>query len=157
MIATRLRVSLAQVNLVAAHDRDGVDAADRAEPAAPVRAAHDGDHPAHRLLGPGLLGRVLPRFGRQVAGQAREVTAGLGHQGPAGPVLKLVQGQPADGRVITERPQRDVTLGVRDAEGFVRFAHHMPLAELACRAVRVRRGRGAAKAAAGVLTGRRSR
>jgi hypothetical protein len=57
--------------------------------------------------------------------------------------------------MVTERPQRDVTLGVGDAEGFVGFAHYRPLAELAFRSVRVRRGDAAAEAARSILTGPR--
>ncbi len=110
-----LDLGLAQVDLVAAHDRDGVDAADRAEPAAPVRAGHDGDHPAHRLLGPGRSGlRLAPLLG-EVADQRGELAARLRGQGPAGSLLQLVQGEPADGGVIAERPQRGVALGVRSA------------------------------------------
>jgi hypothetical protein len=62
--------------------------------------------------------------------------------------------------MVTERPQRDVTLGVGDAEGFVGFAHYRPLAELAFRSVRVRRASvvkkgAAAEAAASIFTGPR--
>jgi hypothetical protein len=121
-----LDLGVAQVDLVAAHDRDGVDAADGAESAAPVRAAHDGDHPAHRLAraggtGAGARTPACPPP-RQVAGQRRELAAGLGRQRPAGSLLELVQGEPPDGGVIAERAQRDVALGVGNAEGFVRFA-----------------------------------
>src|SRR6266568_1449929 len=127
-----LDLGLAQVDLVSAHDGYGVDAADRAEPAAPLRGGHDGDHPAHRLPGRGRGGRRLAALrlaalGRQVAGQRGELAAGLGGQRPAGPVLELVQGEPADGGVLAERAQRLVPFGVRDPEGFVRVGHSMSL------------------------------
>ena len=118
-------LGLAQVDLVTAHDRDRVDAADSAEPAAPVRAAHDRDHPAHRLAGlghwsgPGCLAGLL----RQVAGQGGQVAAGLGGERLAGPVLELVQGEPADGGLLAERPDGRVTLGIRDAHRVVAFGH----------------------------------
>jgi hypothetical protein len=136
-----LDLGLAQVDLVAAHDRDGVDAADRAEPAVPVRAAHDGDHPAHRLpgpdgrrAGPALLARLL----RQIASQRREFAARLRDQRPAGSFLELIEGEPADGGMVAEYPQRGVALGVRDPKGIIRFAHYRSLAELAYRSARVR-------------------
>jgi len=144
MIATRLRVSSPPSIRPRAgrsrrrHDRDGVDAADRAEPAAPVRAAHDGDHPAHRLL---VLAcrQILPSFGRQVAGQDGEVTAVLA-TGPAGPVLELIQGQPAGRRVITS--VCSVTSRSRPRHAGIRPVRspHAPC-RVSCRAVRVRRGR----------------
>src|SRR5579872_1323622 len=97
-----LDLRVAQVYLVTAHDRDGVDAAHGAEPAAPVRAAHDRDHPPDRLAarGRGLRRAGLAGLPRQVAGQGGQLAAGLGVQRLAGPVLELVQGQPADRGVI---------------------------------------------------------
>src|SRR5271165_5768669 len=76
---------------------------------------------------------LLPRLLRQVAGQRGELAARLGGQGPAGPLLELIEGQPTNGGVIAELPQRDITLGIRDPKGIVRFAHYRPFAELACR------------------------
>jgi hypothetical protein len=123
-----LDLRLAQVDLVAAHDRDGVDAAHRAEPAAPVRAAHDGDHPPDRLPWRRCRGRPagLARLPRQVAGQGGQLTARLGGQRPAGSLLELVQGQPSDGGVIAQRAQHRVTLGIGNPEGIVRLGHAGP-------------------------------
>ena len=91
--------------------------------ATPVRAGHDGHHPAHWLLGQGRRGAVLAHLPRQVAGQRGELAAGLGGQRPAGPLLELVQGEPAHGGVLAEDPQRLVPFGVGDPEGCVGVGH----------------------------------
>ncbi|MFY9931586.1 MAG: hypothetical protein WAK82_26650 [Streptosporangiaceae bacterium] len=119
-----LDFGLAQVNLVAAHDGQGVDGADGPEPAAPVRATHDGDQPADRLAGHrDGHGLGLTRLLRQVAGQRGKLAAGPGAQGTAGALLELVQREPTRGRMLGQHVQRGVSLGVRDPEGFVRIAH----------------------------------
>ena len=63
------------------------------------------------------------RFPGQVAGQGGQLSAGFGGQRPAGPVLELVQGQPADGRVIAQRAQHRVALRVGNPEGIIRLGH----------------------------------
>ena len=67
------------------------------------------------------------RLLRQVAGQRGELARGLRGQGPAGALLELIQGEPADGGMVAEHPQRDVALGVGDPKGIVRVGHYWPL------------------------------
>src|ERR1700761_253276 len=43
---------------------------------------------------------------RRVAGQGGDLAPGLGSQRPAGPLLELVQGEPAHGGMLAEGPQR---------------------------------------------------
>ena len=68
-------------------------------------------------------GPVLVLLRREVAGQGGQLAARLGGQRPAGPLLELVQGQPADGGVVAEHAQGLVPLGVGDPEGIVRVGH----------------------------------
>src|SRR5579862_7462321 len=98
-----LDLGLAQVDLVAPHDRDGVDLADRAEPAAPVGAAHDGHHPAHWLARRGGRGDRHVRRRRlqgQVAGQGGQRPAPAGDGGGRGdpPDPHDAQASALDGR-----------------------------------------------------------
>ena len=53
---------------------------------------------------------------REVAGQGGQLAARLGGQRPAGPLLELVQGQPADGGVVAEDVQGLIPLGVGNPE-----------------------------------------
>ncbi len=108
-----LDLGFPQVDLVAAHDRDGVDFADRAEPTAPLGAAHDGDHPAHWLARPGDH-HAYRRLLGQIAGQDGQFAARLGRERVPGSILEFSQGEPPDGGVVAEHLDRRVTLSASD-------------------------------------------
>ncbi len=76
-----------------------------------------------RRCGRELRHAGLAGLPRQVAGQGGQLAAGLGVQRPAGPVLELVQGQPADRGVIAQRAQHRVAFGIGNPEGVIGFAH----------------------------------